>query len=294
MRMTLRLEGAVPALFVALWSTGFIGAKLGLPHAGPATFLSLRFLVVMIGMGVMSLVLRARWPGRWREAGHIAVVGFLLQCLYLGGVFIGISKGVSAGLSALIVALQPVLTAMLARRALGERVTSVQWLGFGLGFIGVVLVAASKLSLDPRQLTGLAFTVAALLGITAGTLYQKRFCAGMDLCSGTVIQNAAAFLPLSIVAFLFEPLTIDWAPAFIFALAWLCLVLSVGATMMLLWLLRRGAATRVASLFYLVPPVTALIAYAMFGETLSSSALLGTAIAVLGVALVVRHQARSG
>ncbi|MGE5202014.1 MAG: DMT family transporter [Acidobacteriota bacterium] len=282
------LASAAPGLFVVLWSTGFIGAKFGLPYAEPMTFLSLRFSVVTAAMLAVSLAAGARWPRSLSEAFHIAVVGMLLQGTYLGGVFLALSKGVSAGLSALIVALQPLLTAVLVRRLLGERVRPLQWLGFVLGFVGVTLVVAEKLRVDAGALWAIVINTAALLGITFGTLYQKRFCGGMDLRSGTVIQNGTAALMALTGAFLLETRTIEWTPSFLFALTWLCLVLSVGATMLLFWLLRRGAAARIASLFYLVAPTTALMAYPLFGETLAAIALLGMGLAVAGVALVMR------
>jgi drug/metabolite transporter (DMT)-like permease len=282
------LASAAPGLFVVLWSTGFIGAKFGLPYAEPMTFLSLRFSFVTAAMLAVSFAAGARWPRSLREAFHIAVVGMLLQGTYLGGVFLALSKGVSAGLSALIVALQPLLTAVLVRRLLGERVRPLQWLGFVLGFAGVTLVVADKLRVDAGALWAIAMNTVALLGITFGTLYQKRFCGGMDLRSGTVIQNGTAALMALTGAFLLETRTIEWTPSFVFALTWLCLVLSVGATMLLFWLLRRGAAARIASLFYLVAPTTALMAYLLFGETLAAMALLGMGLAVAGVALVMR------
>lgn len=279
----------MPGLFVLLWSTGFIGGKLGLPYAEPMTFLTLRFSLVTALMLVVSFATRASWPRHWSEAGHIAVVGLLLQGGYLGGVFIGIAAGVSAGLSALIVGIQPALTAALAGALLGEPVTPKQWLGLGLGLIGVFLVAASKIELGGTQLFGVAATVLALFGITLGTLYQKRFCGGMDFRSGTVIQNAVAALLMLCGAAAFENFHVEWHGRFVFALTWLCLVLSVGATLLLFALLRYGAAARVASLFYLVPPVTALMAYLFFGETLGAMALFGMAVAVAGVALVNRR-----
>jgi drug/metabolite transporter (DMT)-like permease len=284
----LSLASLLPALFVLLWSSGFIGAKLGLPYAEPMTFLGLRFAIVTAIMGTASLVLGARWPASAREAMHIAVVGVLLQGFYLGGVYIGLAKGVGAGVSALIVGLQPILTAALVRRFLGERVTARQWLGFVLGLAGVVLVVTSRLSLDTGHLWGVVATLAALAGVTVGMLYQKRFCEGMDLRSGTAIQNGVAGLMMLAGALLFEDRTIQWTPPFLFALAWLVLPLSVGATLLLYWLLRRGTATRLMSVFYLVPPVTALLAYAVFGESLNAPALLGMGVAVVGVALVLR------
>jgi drug/metabolite transporter (DMT)-like permease len=278
---------AMPGVFVVLWSTGFIGAKFGLPYAEPLTFLALRFAIVAALMLTVSIVAGAAWPRSWRDAAHAMVVGLLIQGAYLGGVFYAIAHGISAGLSALIVGLQPVLTAALVGVYLGEAVRPLQWLGVALGFAGVVLVVANKLSFDTGHLAGLASNVAALFGMTAGTLYQKRFGGG-DLRSATVLQNAAASAALFVLASAFEGMHIIWSAPFLLTMAWLCIVLSIGATMLFLFLLRRGAASRIASLFYLVPPVTAFMAFLLFGETLGPAAIGGMAVTVAGVALVNR------
>ena len=278
----------MPGLFVVLWSTGFIGAKYGLPYAGPLTFLTLRFAIVAAVMLPVSLVAGAKWPRNWRAAGHVAVVGILLQGIYLGGVYVAIAHGMSVGLSVLIVGLQPVLTAALVGLVLGEAVSRRQWLGLACGLVGVALVVWHKLAFDADHLAALASDTAALLGITVGTLYQKRFCADLDLRSATVIQNAAASIALLVLALAFETMHIDWRIEFVATMAWLCLGLSLGATMLFLFLLRRGAAARITSLFYLVPPVTAFMAYLLFGETLGATALAGMAFTALGVALVNR------
>ena len=279
----------MPGLFVVLWSTGFIGAKLGLPYAEPLTFLALRFAIVAALMLAVSLVAGAAWPRSWRDAGHAIVVGILMQGVCLGGVYFAIAHGISAGLSALILGLQPVLIAALAGFILGEAVKPLQWLGVVLGFAGVALVVADKLSFGGAHFAGLAANIAALMGITSGTLYQKRFGSG-DLRSVTVLQNAAAALALFLLAYRFETLRIVWSPAFVLATAWLCIVVSIGATMLLLYLLRRGAASRTASLFYLIPPVTAFMTFLLFGETLGPGAIAGMAASVAGVALVNRGE----
>ncbi len=229
----------MPGLFVVLWSTGFIAAKYGLPDAEPLTFLALRFVLVAILMLVVSLGLGAAWPANWREAGHVALVGILIQATYLGGVFYAIAHGVSAGMAALIVGLQPLITASLVGLLLGEAVTARQWLGLALGLVGL-------------------------------------------------IQNATAGLLMLLLALASETMHVEWHLEFVLALFWLCLVLSVGATMLMIFLLRRGAASRIAGLFYLVPPVTALMAYLLFGETLGATTLVGMAVTAIAVALVNR------
>lgn len=286
-------EVGVPALFVVLWSTGFIGARLGLPHAGPLTFLALRYGLAAGLLALVALATRAPWPRRPAEAGHYAVAGLLVHGVYLGGVFVGISLGVEAGVSALIVGLQPLLTAALAGVLLGERVASRQWAGLGLGLLGVALVLARKLGQGPGDALGALACVAALLGITAGTLYQKRFCERMDLRTGGAVQFAAAGLATAPLALLFEGARyVEWTGEFVFALLWLVLVLSLGAVSLLYVLIRRGAAARVASLFFLVPPCTVLIAWPLFGEELGPLALIGMALTSAGVALASRGAAR--
>ncbi|MEJ2716161.1 MAG: DMT family transporter [Deltaproteobacteria bacterium] len=279
---------AIAALFVLLWSTGFIGTKLGLPYAEPFTFLLVRFWIVAALMLVIALATRASWPKSWHEAGHTAVAGLLIHGVFLSGVFSSMYNGIPAGVTALVVGLQPLLTATVVGPLLGERVSFRQWSGFVLGLVGVTLVLLRKLSFDISDISGLLWCGAALLGITAGTLYQKKFSSFMDLRSGTVIQYVAAGLAMSVLAPLTETMKITWSWEFIFALLWLSVVLSVGAITLLFVLIRRGKASEVASLFYLVPPCTALIAYFVFGETLGPIALLGMAIAVVGVALVNR------
>ncbi|MDZ7747598.1 MAG: DMT family transporter [Halofilum sp. (in: g-proteobacteria)] len=275
--------------FVALWSTGFVGAKYGLPWAGPFDFLAIRFAVVAVLLLAVSLVWRAPWPADRRAWAHIAVAGLLLHGVYLGGVFAGIDAGVPAGITALIVGTQPVLTAFAVGPLLGERLRPHQWAGFALGFVGLVLVVGEQLALPAAgRAGGIAAIVLALLGITAGTLYQKRFCPALDLRSGAAIQYAAAALAMIPVALVFDDQPLQWTPEFVFALAWLSVVLSLGAISLLFLLIRRGAASRVASLFYLVPPTAAAYAWLLFGETLGPAALAGMATIVVGVALVNR------
>ncbi|GAB4182121.1 MAG: DMT family transporter [Thalassobaculales bacterium] len=283
----------LPGTFVVLWSTGFLGARLGLPHAEPFTFLAVRFALVVALLAPLALLLRTPWPSR-RALPHLAVVGVLLHGLYLGGVFAAIARGVPAGLTALIVGLQPLVTAAVVGPLLGESVSRRQWCGLLLGFAGVLLVLSEKLApaggslFDGFDLWGIWLCVVALAGITAGTLYQKRFCAEMDLLSGSAVQYAAAAAFVGALSLTLETGVIDWHPDFVLALAWLGLVLSIGAVTLLWILVRRGEAARTASLFFLVPPCTAVLAYAMFDERLGPAALAGLALAAVGVALARR------
>lgn len=276
----------MPAVFVFLWSTGFIGAKLGLPYAEPMTFLAIRFAIASALLLVIALIFRAPWPRSWRAVGHIAVMGLLMHGAYLGAVFASIYFGVEAGVSALIVSMQPLLVAVTAGPLLGERITRLQWLGLLLGVIGVVLVVWRKLELGIGTPEGMALSGIGLIALAAGTLYQKRFGGDMDLRSGNVIQYIAAGLFCALFAFAFEERTVVWSGEFIFAMSWLVLVLSLGAITLLYLLIRRGAASSVSSLFFLTPPVTAVIAYFLFGETFGPLSLIGMAVAVVGVALV--------
>ena len=299
-RLPLRSDGKLPRastkssgtliaiLFVLLWRTGFIGAKFGLPYAEPFTFLLIRFWLVAAILLVLSLVTRANWPRSPREIIHLLVAGLLIHAVFLSGVFSCIHSGVPAGITALIVGMQPVLTAIAAGPLLGETVRRRQWLGLVLGIIGVALVVQNKVLLGPDYTKGFLWSGAALLGITAGTLYQKRFCSMNDLRTGTFVQYIGAGIALSVAAPLSESMAVAWTGEFLFALLWLSLVLSVGAIFLLYTLIRKGKASSVAGLFYLVPPCTALIAYFLFGETLTLSSICGMIIAVIGVALVIR------
>lgn len=282
-------RAATPGLFVFLWSTGFIFAKMGLPYAEAFTFLSVRFAIVTALMLVVAVATAAPWPRDLRAVGHIAVVGVFMHGTYLGCTFAAIGAGVSAGVAALIVGLQPLLTATVVGPFLGERVSLRQWLGLLLGFDGVTLVLWNKLGLGEAPLWGYGFSFLSLLGITVATLYQKRFCSTMDWRSGGVIQYAAATLAMLPPALLFETGVVQWTPEFLFAIAWLVVMLSFGAVTLLNWLIRRGAAAKVASLFYLVPPVVAVEAYVIFDEVLHATALAGMALTALGVALVMRR-----
>ncbi len=276
--------GAAPILFVLLWSSGFIGARLGLPYAEPMTFLAIRMTAVVALLGLLILATRPAWPS---AAGvlHSLMVGLLMHGCYLGGVFVAIDHRLPTGLAALMVSLQPILTATMANRLLGERVAARQWAGLVLGVGGVYLVVQSRTVGDTSAAAWIAVTV-ALIGITAGTLYPKRFGAGIDWRPGFLLQYAGAGIVFGLGALMFEQRTVQWSPELLLALGWLIFVLSFGAVWLLYFLIRRQAAARVVSLFYLTPPVTALMGWALFDERLAPLSLAGMAVCVAGVVLV--------
>ncbi len=273
-----------PVLFVFFWSTGFIGAKYGLPHAEPLTFLALRYAIVIVLMALIAWATKAPWPQSRTHWFHIGISGLLIHAIYLGGVFTGISKGFPAGLASLVVGLQPLLTAFAAGWLLKEAVTARQWLGLTLGLVGTAMVLSGRISAG-FSLAGFEPVVLGLLGITAGTLYQKKFCPQFDWRTGAVAQFIPALLGTLLVAAFTEQFKVEFVPSFLFALGWLVLVLSLGAISLLNYLIRNGAAVNVVSLFYLVPACTVAIAWVLFDEQLSVVAIVGMLVAVLGVYL---------
>jgi drug/metabolite transporter (DMT)-like permease len=276
---------AAPGLFVILWASGFIGAKLGLPYAEPLTFLFLRMFGAVLLLGVVALYARPKWPDRNGVLDSCAI-GVFMHALYLGGVYISIGNGLPAALSALIVGLQPLLTSTIANRLLGERVVARQWGGLVLGTAGVYLVVQDKATTAGAKPVAWVASIVALLSITFGTIYQKRFGSGIDWRPGMLIQYAAAGILFALGAMAFESRIVHWTPEFLFALSWLILVLSIGAIWLLYFLISRAAATRVVSLFYLTPPVTALMAWALFSERLALATLVGMVLCVTAVFLV--------
>lgn len=277
----------MPAAFVLLWSSGFIAAKLGLTGAEPMTFLALRYAIVTVLMGIVVAVSRAPWPASRAEALHIAVAGLFMQTVYFGAAWVSMAQGVGAAVAAVIVCTHPVLTAILAGPLLGERVSRRQAAGFALGAAGVVLVVWNKLALGLGTPAGMAWSFLSLVGMTIGTLYQKRHCPRMDPRTGGVIQfavGAATAVPLALA---FEDLSVVWSVDVVLALAYVSVGISLVSVTLLAIMIRQGAVTRVASLFFLVPPSAALIAWLALGETLAPLALGGMALAAAGVALVV-------
>ena len=280
----------LPVFFVLLWSTGFIVAKFGLPYAPPLTFLLLRCAAVLLVLVPIVLACKAPWPKG--AVGHIAVAGLLLQAGYLGGVWCAIKLGMPAGVTALIVGMQPILTAAAAP-LIGESVRPRQWLGLVFGLGGVALVVYAKVTVVGLSPLAIGYCVLALLSITAGTMYQKRFCPRFDLRTGTVIQFGATVALLLPLAMVFEQLdpalsTVSWTPRVIGALLWSVFALSIGAIFLLFKLLQRRDATEVTSLLYLTPPTTAIMAWLMFGEAFSLLGAAGMVVAVIGVVCVVK------
>ncbi|MCJ0763816.1 DMT family transporter [Variovorax terrae] len=276
----------MPAVFVLIWSTGFIVARYGMPHAPPLSFLAVRYFLSVLCFAVWALLARAAFPAGLRQWQHLAVTGVLMHAGYLGGVWAAIKLGMGAGLVALLVGLQPVLTAVWVSSR-GGQVSARQWGGLALGFAGLALVVWQKLGLG--EIHGLNFMLAlgALLSITAGTLYQKRFVAPCDVRTASFVQLAAAFvvtLPLA----LWETEPMRWNAELAGAMAWSVLALTLGGSSLLYLLIQRGAATAVTSLLYLVPPCTALMAWLLFAEPITGFTVAGMALTAFGVSLVVR------
>jgi drug/metabolite transporter (DMT)-like permease len=291
MRLSRVAIATAPALFVLLWSTGFIGARYGLPYIEPLTFLAVRMAFAVLIMAAIAFIGGARVPNA-HEVQHALVAGSLVHGLCLGGVFTAISQGVPAGISALILGLQPILTSTIANRFMGEKVTRMQWLGLALGLSGVLLVLHDRNIVLAGSTLGWLASFASLIGITLGTLYQKRYCGGIDWRAGNLVQYIGAGGLFTLGAFAFETREIHWSGELIFALAWLVLVLSIAAIGLMYWLIRQSAATGFASLFYLVPIVTALFAFILFGERLDELSIAGMVICAAGVILANRGVAK--
>jgi len=280
----------IPALFVVLWATGFIGARYAMPWAEPFTFLAARFAITFALFALLVVVLGAKRL-RPRETVHAVVAGALMHGIYLGGVFWAIRNGMPAGLSALIVGLQPLITALVAGWALAERVRPRHWAGLAVGFVGVAIVLAPKLGDTFGGVTAatLAASVVAVAAMSVGTVWQKRFLGGADLVTGTMWQYLGAGLLMAAGSLAFETRAYTLTGELVFAMAWLVLVLSLGAILLLMAMIREGEVARVSSLFYLVPAVTAVIAWLLFDETLTPVQIAGMAIAAVGVALAMRR-----
>jgi drug/metabolite transporter (DMT)-like permease len=278
------LKRLIPPTFVLLWATGFIGAGYAMPWAEPFTFLGLRFIIAFLLLLLLVLILREQ-RATPAQAMHAAIAGALMHGVYLGSAFWAIHHGLPAGMSALVAGIQPLVTAILAGRLLGEKVLPKHWIGLAIGFIGVVIVLSPKLGHAASGVTAatVAASFVAVLGMSAGTIWQKRFAGGGSLLNGALWQYAGASVLMVIASALFETQQITFNGELFFALAWLVLVLSIGAIFLLMVMIRDGEMAKVSSLFYLVPSVTAVMAWALFNETLSPIQILGMAIATAGV-----------
>ncbi len=269
-------------------------ARMGMDTADPASFLSIRFALAAVALIVIALLVPSlatpslqKLKADWKQLAHAAVAGVLLQAIYLGGVFAGVNQGIGAGLSSLIVGIQPVLTVVLAALWLKEKLSWAKFIGIALGFAGVALVTAEWGHVEGAvPVSGVLFCLAALLGITIGTLYQKRYCQTLDLHLNMIMQYVASVLFLLPLALAFESFNIDWTPKLVAVLVWLVFVLSIGAVFLLMWLIKVGEAGRVSTLFFLVPPVVAIEAWILFGEPLTLNVIVGTLMCILGVAIV--------
>ncbi|MCB1438536.1 MAG: DMT family transporter [Nitratireductor sp.] len=288
------LEKFAPAIFVLLWSTGFIGAKLGLPHVEPFTFLSLRMLIVVAILApvVFFFVKKRTTPALFM---HSMIVGILVHAVYLGGVFFAISRGMSAGVASLVVALQPLLTVFIARAMLGERMTARQVTGLIVALAGVILVLSPRIfggtALHGLSWVTLSAVTASVIGISFGSVYQKRFATGIDIRVATLAQYLGSLIPLGLLSLLTETRQVEWTLELVIAMAWLVIVLSIGAVSLLMFLIRRDSAGSTATLFYLVPVFTALIAWVMFGETLQPVQFAGMALVISAIAYGMKKPA---
>ncbi len=284
---------AMPGVFVLIWSTGFIVARYGMPHAPPMSFLVWRYALSILCFLPWILMAKVAWPKSREQWLHLGVVGVLMHAGYLGGVWAAVKAGMGSGLSALVVGLQPVLTAIWLSST-GGQVTRRQWMGLTLGFTGLVLVVSRKFGAggpgDTATWLNLSFAVVALFSITIGTLYQKRFVQPCDVRSANTVQLMAALL-VTLPLALLETESMVWNAELVGAMAWSVLGLTLGGSSLLYLLIQRGAAASVTSLMYLVPPCTAIIAWFLFSEPINAVTIAGTALTALGVSLVVRAPA---
>ncbi|MEH6358153.1 MAG: DMT family transporter [Pseudomonadales bacterium] len=280
----------VPFVFVLLWSSGYIGAKYALPFIEPFTLLLVRMLMTLVVFAGLCAIFKPQWPS-FQQAQQQMIAGLLVHACYLGGVFAAIKWQMPAGITAIIIGLQPLLTALLGWQWLGERLRSVQWLGLVLGLVGVLMILADgqHTSSFELRIEAIVALILALVAISIGTLYQKRFGRGVDLLAGSFYQYLSTAIAMAILAFVFEERVIEWSVQLMLALGWLVFGLSVSAVLLLMLIIREGEPAKVASYFYLVPPVTAVQAWLLFGESLSLIQIGAFAITVLGVYLVLKR-----
>ena len=278
-------------LFVLLWSTGFIVAKIGLRYAGPFTFILIRMGIAIVIMGIFALVMKARWPRQLKTIWHLAVAGVLTHAVYLGASWSAVAQEVPVGIVAIIAGLQPLVTSVLAGPMLGEKTTQRQWIGLLVGFLCIFIIVEPRLQAAILSFQGIALAVFALLGITLGTLYQKRFCRNIDLRSGQVIQLVAASLVIWPWVYWMQERPVEWSGEFVFSLFWMSVVLSGIAITLLTWLIYNAPAASVAVLFYVTPPLAMVYAYIILGENLGWLGIAGMAVTISGLILTITKKA---
>lgn len=283
------LIAAAPVIFLVLWSAGYAIAKLGLVYAEPFTMLALRYGVVVAILGPLALIIRPAFPRRAADWGHLAIVGFLIQFLYFAVAWAAFIAGMPAALFAIIVCLQPILVALAAPYWVGEKVGKLAWVGLGLGLAGAVVAVLARGNVENATALGLSLSVLALLGISAGSLWEKRFGRDHHPIASNLIQYAVGFACTLPAALLFETMQIDWQPQFIAVMAYLILGNSLLAMTLYLAMIRAGEVARVSALFYLVPALAALFAWPILGEAMPPMAWAGMALAGVGIALVSRR-----
>jgi drug/metabolite transporter (DMT)-like permease len=292
-----QLERYAPALFVFLWSTGFVGAKYIVPYAEPFTFLTIRYFLAAFILFAIAYAFKQPLKLNKEQFKASFAVGILLHVIYIGGVFYAVSLGVSAGISAVIVSIQPVLVSLLAVPLLGERLRWVQVVGLFLGVAGIALLLLPKVFQGDytasTSIVGIVICVIALLGTSGGYLVQKKMGSDIPFLSGTGAQYAVSAIAFAVLSFATEEQIIEWVPAFLFGLAWIVLMLSIASIVLLYGMLRTGSASKVSSLYYLVPPVAAIQAYFLFGEVIGFVGIIGMALAAIGVVLVMRQSTKT-
>ena len=287
---------SLPLLFIVMWSSGYVVGKMALPFVGPYTLIFIRFASAALVLLVVALLMKAPWPKTRAQFGHLMVVGLLIQALQFAGLYIGLDLGVSAGVAALIVGTMPVFTALGATKFLNEKVTAIEWLGLAGGLLGVGLVVFEQFSsgIGTASVPGYLCVVLALIGISAGSLYQKKYCAWMDVRTGGFVQLTTAAIVMFFLADHVESLRVEWTPTMIFASSWLSLVNSIGAISILFILMRQGEASKVAGLFHLIPSVTALMGFLFLGESFSMINAVGFGITAIAVYVCSHAKKRGG
>ncbi len=283
------MQLGLPLLFIVLYGSGFVGAKLGLPHAGPFSFLALRFGLAAVLLTAIAVAIKAPWPRHGRDWLQVAGAGLLGIGVFSAGVFCSIALGLPPAISALIVALNPIVVALGAGPLLGERVSLRQFAGLLLGLFGVYLVLRDRLSVDPAYLNAVLLSVLALIGLACGNLYQKHSCGSMNIFTGGAVQCGASALAMAVGMWFFNEGAVQWTGEFVFALLWMTLAVSIGAVSILYLMIRRAEVIRAASVFYLMPVSAAITAYALFGQVLKAAALLGIGVTVVGVMMAMRR-----